>query len=83
MPSAPSDTLDNFKATVARRGPGARALCGMLVLACVTVGGLCFAWWHPEHTLWHFFVVTQLIPLFYLGLSWWTAARPATESDHA
>ena len=82
MSSAPPDTLDNFKATVARRGPGARALWGMVALVCVTAGGLCFAWWHPEHTLWHFFVVTQLIPLFYLGLSWWTAARPASESDH-
>ena len=59
------------------------SLGGMVALACVTAGGLCFAWWHPEHTLWHFFVVTQLIPLFYLGLSWWTASRPATESDHA
>ena len=33
MSSAPPDTLDNFKATVARRGPGARALWGMVALA--------------------------------------------------
>jgi hypothetical protein len=54
----------------------------MLALAVVTVAGLCFAWWHPEQTLWHFVVVTQMIPLFYLALTWWIASRSSEGADH-
>jgi hypothetical protein len=54
----------------------------MLALTVVTLGGLCFAWWHPEDTLWHFVVVTQMIPLFYLALAWWVARRPPEGSQH-
>lgn len=74
MPSSSSANSKNGQAAAAQAGAGLRVCLGMLALIGVTVGGLCFAWWHPQDTLWHFFVVTQLIPLFYLGLAWWTAA---------
>lgn len=54
----------------------------MLALVGVTTAGLCFAWWYPQETLWHFFAVTQLIPLFYLVLSWWTAVPQPEDSEH-
>jgi hypothetical protein len=82
MPFSSSEPSEKTQAPVTVGHSGARALWSMLALAGVTVGGLCFAWWHPEHTLWHFFVVTQVIPLFYLGLAWWTASRPSGNSEH-
>ena len=74
MPSSSSANPKNGQAAAAKAGSGLRVCLGMLALITVTLGGLFFAWWHPQDTLWHFFVVTQLIPLFYLGLAWWTAA---------
>lgn len=74
MPSSPFDTPKDGQSAVAQAGSGLRVFLGMLALIAVTLAGLCFAWWHPQDTLWHFVVVTQLVPLFYLGLAWWTAA---------
>lgn len=64
-------------------GLGVRVRLAMGLLAVVTVAGLCFAWWYPEDTLWHFFIVTQLVPLFYLGLSWWIARHAPEDNDRA
>ncbi len=82
MPLPSSDTPVQAQTPEAKGLLGARALGGMLALAVVTVGGLCFAWWHPVQTLWHFVVVTQMIPLFYLALTWWIASRPTEDSQH-
>ena len=82
MPLKSSDTPSKAPAPEAKARLGARALWGMLALSVVTVAGLCFAWWHPEQTLWHFVVVTQLIPLFYLALTWWIASRASEDSPH-
>ena len=82
MPFSSSRPPAQDKAPVPSVALGARALWGMLALTVVTLGGLCFAWWYPEHTLWHFVVVTQMIPLFYLALAWWVARRPTEGSQH-
>lgn len=82
MPSSSSVPPQQAKAVASEAGAVSRVGWGMGALAVVTTAGLCFAWWHPQDTLWHFLVVTQLIPLFYLGLSWWTAVPRSKDSDH-
>jgi hypothetical protein len=82
MPLSSSDTPVQAQAPEAKGTLRARALGGMLALSVVTIAGLFFAWWHPAQTLWHFVVVTQMIPLFYLALTWWIASRPSEDSLH-
>jgi len=60
----------------------ARARIGVLLLALITVGGLCVAWWWPERTEWHYLIVTQLVPLCYVMLAWWVTRRRPAEEDH-
>ena len=59
-----------------------RARIGVLLLAVITVAGLCTAWWWPERTEWHYLIVTQLVPLCYVALAWWVARRRPAEGDH-
>jgi hypothetical protein len=54
----------------ARRRRTASVL-GLLVAG--TTLALVLAWAHPKATVWHFWGVTQLLPLFYLVLSVWSA----------
>jgi hypothetical protein len=44
---------------------------GLLVTG--TLAALVLAWAHPDATVWHFLGVTQLLPVYYLGLSVWAA----------
>ena len=60
-----------------------RARIGVLLLAVITVAGLCGAWWWPERTEWHYLVVTQIIPLCYVALAWLVARRRPEEGDDA
>ena len=46
-----------------------------------TLLGLVLAWARPQATLWHFWGVTQLLPVFYLGLSVWAAWPLPGEDD--
>lgn len=59
-----------------------RARIGVLLLALITVAGLCSAWWWPERTEWHYLIVTQLVPLCYVVLAWWVTRRRPAEGDH-
>jgi hypothetical protein len=59
----------------------ARARVGVWLLTIMTVTGLCGAWWWPERTEWHYLIVTQVIPLGYVGLAWWVARRRPGEGD--
>ena len=59
-----------------------RARIGVLLLALITLAGLCSAWWWPERTEWHYLIVTQLVPLCYVALAWWFARRRSAEEDH-
>lgn len=59
-----------------------RARIGVLLLALITLAGLCMAWWWPERTEWHYLIVTQLVPLCYVLLAWWFARRRPSEGDH-
>ena len=55
------------------------------VVLCLTLGttlALLLAWAHPTSTVWHFWGVTQFLPLFYLALSVW-AAWPLPGEDEA
>ncbi len=60
----------------------ARARIGVLLLALITLGGLCMAWWWPERTEWHYLIVTQLVPLCYVILAWWVTRRRPAEENH-
>lgn len=82
MTSSSSVNPKPAKAVAAEAGAASRVRVAMLALVGVTTAGLCFAWWYPQETLWHFFAVTQLIPLFYLVLSWWTAVPQPEDSAH-
>ena len=46
-----------------------------------TLLGLGLAWAQPQATLWHFWGVTQLLPVFYLALSVWAAWPLPGEDD--
>jgi peptidoglycan/LPS O-acetylase OafA/YrhL len=46
-----------------------RAVAVVILLAASTMLGLTWAWSHPQDTVGHFWWVTQLLPLFYLGLA--------------
>ena len=58
-----------------------RARLGVLLLVLLTTMGLCGAWWWPERTEWHYLIVTQFIPMCYVGLAWWFAHRRLDEGD--
>ncbi len=63
----------------------ARRRRALWVVGCLTLGttlALVWAWAHPAATVWHFWGVTQLLPLFYLALSIW-AAWPLPGEDEA
>ncbi len=54
----------------------ARRMRSIWIVALLTVGttlALVLAWGSPRDTVWHFWGVTQLLPLFYLALSVWAA----------
>ena len=50
-----------------------RAVWVVLLLVGGTTLALVLAWAHPLSTQWHFWGVTQFLPLFYLALSVWAA----------
>jgi len=50
-----------------------RALWIVGLLVTGTLAALVLAWAHPDATVWHFLGVTQLLPVYYLGLSVWAA----------
>ena len=54
-------------------------IVGVLILS--TLGGLVLAWARPDDTVWQFWIVTQCLPLLYLGLSIWAAWPGLDESD--
>lgn len=61
---------DSFQTERLRRR---RAIWIVTLLTAGTLIGLVWAWAQPEATLWHFWGVTQFLPLFYLVLSVWAA----------
>jgi hypothetical protein len=50
-------------------------------LTLITVAGLVGAWYWPARTEWHFLIITQCIPLCYLGLAWWGSHRDEGPDD--
>jgi hypothetical protein len=59
-----------------------RALWATIALVAVTIAALWVAWRWPDHTLLHFWLVTQMVPLVYLFLAWWGGdVSPPHESD--
>jgi hypothetical protein len=50
-----------------------RAVWVVLSLTLGTTLALVLAWASPASTVWHFWGVTQLLPVFYLALSVWAA----------
>jgi len=58
-----------------------RAVWIVTLLMLSTLLGLVLAWARPQATLWHFWGVTQLLPVFYLGLSVWAAWPLPGEDD--
>ena len=40
-------------------------LSGLAGLVLLTVGSLCLAWWWPDQTLMHFWLVAQAVPVLY------------------
>lgn len=56
-----------------------RVTWGVIGLVGVTVSALWVAWRWPDHTLLHFWLVTQAVPILYLLLAWWgvDASSPA------
>ena len=40
-------------------------LSGLAGLVLLTVGSLCVAWWWPEQTQLHFWLVAQAVPVLY------------------
>jgi len=58
-------------------------LTGIGLLVLITVVGLFGAWYWPARTEWHFLIITQCIPLCYLGLAWWGSHRDKDRLDDA
>ena len=54
---------------------------GLIGVVVVTVASLWVAWRWPDHTSWHFWLVTQLVPLIYLLLAWWGVDRSSAHSS--
>jgi hypothetical protein len=54
-------------------------IVGLLILS--TSISLVWAWSQPQATLWHFWVVTQCVPIFYLVLSVWAAWPLSDEAE--
>lgn len=43
---------------------------GVLGIVVATLGGMGVAWWWPEASLLHFWLIAQCVPLLYLLLIW-------------
>lgn len=50
-----------------------RALRVFGLLITGTVAALVLSWAHPQDTVWQFWAVTQVLPVFYLLLTVWAA----------
>ncbi len=64
------------------RARRSRSVWVVLSLTLGTTLALVLAWASPQETVWHFWGVTQFLPLFYLALSVW-AAWPLPGEDEA
>jgi len=54
-----------------------RTCVGLFLLVFVTVVALAAAWFWPDRTALHFWLVAQALPVFYALLAWWWARQPA------
>jgi hypothetical protein len=72
------DTPAQARTERARR---VRSLMVVFLLFVVTTLALVLSWAHPLATSWHFWGVTQFLPLFYLALSVWAAWPLAGEEE--
>jgi hypothetical protein len=62
---------------VVEASPGlpARAVRGVFVLLLVTFTALCAAWAWPDNTALHFWLVAQVVPVFYIIFAWWSSSH--------
>ena len=63
------------------RSRRSRSVWILTLLVSGTLLGLGLSWAQPQATLWHFWGVTQLLPVFYLALSVWAAWPLPGEDD--
>ena len=66
-----SDTL--MPATQADQRLSGRAKVLLSALALVTLVGVGMVWLFPNESVWHFVIVTQLLPLIYCVLTYWAS----------
>jgi hypothetical protein len=58
-----------------------RAFWGVLCLLGLTVLAMSVAWYWPDQTLMHFWLVAQATPVLYVILAWWGANAPTKDRD--
>jgi hypothetical protein len=58
-----------------------RTLSGVLCLIGLTVVAMSVAWYWPDRTLLHFWLVAQTMPVLYVVLAWWGSQAPQEVTD--
>jgi hypothetical protein len=80
-PPPSNDVCATAPKAVVRSLSHGRAFLGVLSLFGVTVLAMAWAWHWPDQTLWHFWLVAQAMPVFYVVLVWWGAQAPTEDGD--
>ena len=48
-----------------------RAKTVLWLLASITLVSVTLVWFFPDESLWHFWLITQTLPLIYCALTYW------------
>ena len=48
-----------------------RAKTVLWLLASITLLSVTLVWFFPDESLWHFWLITQALPLIYCALAYW------------